>query len=136
MARQAVQRAGTEPDPETPVGYRRGDVHVTHEGWGLDVPGTYAERRTPEEWWGGGAGRSITLAATQTATHGGAPMPAEMFIEQFATDLGRDALSHRAGAVVGRARLDDGCLVRRGGGGPRGIQRGARLAGMTRATSI
>jgi hypothetical protein len=29
-----------------------------------------------------------------------------MFIEQFATDLGRDALSHRAGAVVGRARLN------------------------------
>jgi hypothetical protein len=105
MARQAVQRAGNEPDPETPVGYRRGDVHITHEGWGLDVPGTYAERRTPEEWWGGGAGRSITLAATATATHGGAPMPAEMFIEQFAADLGRDALSHRAGAVVGRARL-------------------------------
>jgi hypothetical protein len=105
MARQAVQRAGSEPDPETPVGYRRGDVHVTHEGWGLDVPGTYAERRTPEEWWGGGVGRSITLAATRTALADGSPMPAEVFIEQFAGDLGRDALGHRDGEIVGRARL-------------------------------
>jgi hypothetical protein len=32
-------------------------------------------------------------------------MPAEAFVEQFAADLGRDALSHRDGEVLGRARL-------------------------------
>jgi hypothetical protein len=32
-------------------------------------------------------------------------MPAEVFIEQFATELGPDALGHRAGDLVGRGRL-------------------------------
>jgi hypothetical protein len=80
-------------------------AQIVHEGWMLAVPGWYAERRTPDEWWGGGAGRGITLAATTTGLPDGSPMPAASFIEQFAADLGRDALDHRAGEVVGRARL-------------------------------
>ena len=105
MARQVASRAAREPEPDPPVGYRRDPVRITHEGWGLEVPGWYAERRTPEEWWGGGTGRSITIAATRTGLSDGTPMPAQAFVEQFATDLGPDALAHRDGEVLGRARL-------------------------------
>jgi hypothetical protein len=105
MSRQAAMRATREPEPSPPVGYRRDPVRISHEGWSLEVPGAYAERRSSEEWWGGGAGRSITLAATTTGTADGRPMSATAFIEQFAADLGPDAMNHRAGDVVGRARL-------------------------------
>ena len=105
MARQAATRAAQEPEPNPPVGYRRDPVTISHEGWALEIPGSYAERRTSEEWWGGGTGRNITLAATTTGTAQGAPMSAAAFIEQFAVDLGPDAINHRAGEVMGRARL-------------------------------
>lgn len=105
MSRQAAGRASREPEPVPPVGYRRDPVRITHESWSLEVPGSYAERRSPDEWWAGGAGRAITLAATRTGTADGTPMSAQAFIEQFAADLGRDALNHRAGEVIGRARL-------------------------------
>jgi hypothetical protein len=105
MARQAIGRAAAGPEPSTPIGYRRQPVRITHEGWLLTVPGSWAERRSPEEWWGGGVGRSITLAATRTGGASGGTMSAEDFIDQFAVDLGRDALTHRAGEVVGRGRL-------------------------------
>jgi hypothetical protein len=82
------------------IGYRRRSVTITHEGWSLDVPGSFAERRTPEEWWGGEAGRSVTLAAVDTGT-----MTGEAFLDQVASDLGFDAISHQAGGLVGRAKL-------------------------------
>jgi hypothetical protein len=105
MSRQAATRATRESEPTPPVGYRRDEVRITHEGWSLTIPGSYAERRSPDEWWGSGAGRSITLAATKTGSASGAAMPAEVFIEQFAANLGPDALGHRAGEVLGRGRL-------------------------------
>jgi hypothetical protein len=105
MARQAAARATKEPGPKPPVGYRRDPVTISHEGWALEIPGSYAERRTPDEWWGGGDGHSITLAATTTGTAEGRPMSAQAFIEQFAVDLGPDAINHRAGEILGRARL-------------------------------
>ena len=104
MARQVVARAAALADIAPDIGYRRGVVTVSHEGWRLQIPGSFAERRTPEEWWGGGAGRSITLAAVQTGTAAGA-MSAHDFIRQFGGDLGPDAIDHRAGDVVGRATL-------------------------------
>jgi hypothetical protein len=105
MARQAAKRSTIEPEHNPPVGYRRDPVTISHEGWALEIPGSYAERRTPDEWWGGGDGHSITLAATTTGTSEGRPMSAQAFIEQFAADLGPDAMNHRAGEVLGRARL-------------------------------
>ena len=105
MARQAAGRAAREPEPVPPVGYRRDPVRITQEGWTLEIPGEYAECRTPDEWWGGGAGRGITLAATRTGLSDGSPMPAQAFIEQFGAELGPDALNHREGEVFGRARL-------------------------------
>ena len=105
MARQAATHATKEPEPKPPIGYRHDPVKITHENWSLEVPGEYAERRSADEWWGGGAGRSITLAATTTGTADGAPMSAHAFIEQFAVDLGPDAITHQAGGVLGRARL-------------------------------
>jgi hypothetical protein len=105
MARQAATRAAHEAEPNPPVGYRRDPVIINHEGWALEIPGSYAERRTPDEWWGGGSGHSITLAATATGTAEGRPMSAQAFIEQFAADLGPDAMNHRAGEILGRARL-------------------------------
>ena len=103
MTRQVDAHAAKVPD-EPLVGYRRQPIRVTHEGWELDIPGSFAERRTEDEWWGGDAGRSITLAATETGSAAG-PMSADAFLQQVAPDLGRDALAHEAGEVVGRARL-------------------------------
>ncbi|MEX1172236.1 MAG: hypothetical protein WEG56_06455, partial [Chloroflexota bacterium] len=105
MSRQAAARASREAEPEPLVGYRRDAVRVTHEGWTVEIPGSYAERRTADEWWAGGAGRSITLAATRTGDADGAPMSAAAFIDQFAVELGPGALDHHAGDVLGRARL-------------------------------
>src|SRR6478735_8095837 len=67
MSRQVLVRADREGGDATPIGYRRAAGTIRHEGWALEIPGSYAERRTPEEWWGGGLGRNITLAAVQTA---------------------------------------------------------------------
>ncbi|MEX2185089.1 MAG: hypothetical protein WEC14_11645 [Chloroflexota bacterium] len=105
MSRQAAARASREAEPRPLVGYRRDAVRVTHEGWTVEIPGSYAERRTADEWWAGGAGRSITLAATRTGDADGAPMSAAAFIDQFAVELGPGALDHHAGVVLGRARL-------------------------------
>jgi hypothetical protein len=105
MARQAANRATSEQVPDPPVGYRRDPVVIGHEGWALEIPGAFAERHSPEEWWGGGTGRSITLAATATGHPDGTSMSAPEFIEQFAADLGPDAIQHREGEVLGRARL-------------------------------
>jgi hypothetical protein len=104
MSRQVVARGEREGGDAAPIGYRRGPVTIRHEGWALEIPGSYAERRTAEEWWGGVAGRSITLAAVTTGRDGGA-MGAQAFVDQVGGDLGPDAIEHRAGGVIGRARL-------------------------------
>jgi hypothetical protein len=103
MTRQVEQRA-ERAEARPPIGYRRQPVRVLHEGWELEVPGTFAEQRTAEEWTGGEAGRTITIAATETGTPSG-PMSAQAFLDQVAKDLGGEALTHRDGEVVGRARL-------------------------------
>ena len=103
-ARQIRERASAAELDRPRIGYRRQPVTIIHEGWALDVPGSFADRRTDEEWWGGEGGRTVTLAATETGTAEG-PMRAEAFLQQVCGDLGSDALSHRAGDVVGRARL-------------------------------
>ena len=78
-------------------------VVVRHAGWVLEIPGFFAERRTEDEWWAGGNGRSITLAATETGTDHG-PMPADDFLRQVAGDLGSEALNHHVGRIAGRAQ--------------------------------
>jgi hypothetical protein len=104
IARQAMTNAAASDPSAPPIGYRRDPVRIIHEGWTLEVPGSFAERRSADEWWGGGAGRSITLAATATGTESG-PMSAQAFLDQVAGDLGPDALHHEAGPVRSRARL-------------------------------
>jgi hypothetical protein len=103
MTRQVAKRAD-KAAARPRIGYRRAPVTVVHEGWELEIPGTFADRRTDEEWWGGEAGRSVTVAAVETGTPDG-PMSPELFLDQVAHDLGSDALTHHAGPVVGRARL-------------------------------
>jgi hypothetical protein len=105
FAKQAEARATRAPEPDLPVGYRRGPVRITHEGWSLTIPGPYAERPTADGWWAGTAGRSIRIAATRTTTPDGPPVAAQAFIDQFATELGPNALHHQSGEVLGRARL-------------------------------
>lgn len=95
---------GPETDGAAPIGYRRREVTIIHEGWALDVPGSFTGTRTAEEWTGGEAGRNITLAGTETA-EGGQPMSADRFLQQVASHLGRDAIEHDDGVVRGRARL-------------------------------
>jgi len=103
MTRQVETRAARAPNGPL-IGYRRAPVRILHEGWELEIPGGFSERRTEDEWWGAEAGRSITLAATQTGTVAG-PMSADDFLLQVAPDLGHDALTHRSGELVGRARI-------------------------------
>jgi hypothetical protein len=124
MLQRATQQAGLRP-PEPPpgtaligeaappppppldpdlIGYRRRPVTIIHEGWAVDLPGSFSEERTVEEWSGSDPGRSVTLAATETAV-GGAPMSADTFLREFASGLGRDAIEHESGPVRGRARL-------------------------------
>lgn len=98
------ERAATVDAAVPLAGYRRRPVTVIHEGWALTVPGAYAERRSDGEWWGGEGGRSVTIAAVRTGANG-RPMPPESFLQQVAGHLGTDALEHRAGEVVGRARI-------------------------------
>ncbi|MEO5939251.1 MAG: hypothetical protein ABIZ72_00045 [Candidatus Limnocylindrales bacterium] len=95
---------GRADDEPRPIGYRRNPVTIVHEGWALDVPGSFTDLRSSEEWTGGEAGRSVTLAGTETA-EGGHPMSADRFLQQVAGHLGRDALEHDDGVVRGRARL-------------------------------
>jgi hypothetical protein len=104
MARQVAERAAAVASQGIEVGYRRQPVTVVHEGWALEVPGSFAERRTDEEWWGGEAGRRITLAAVSTGDASG-PMAPDAFLRQVAGDIGSDGLRHEADGVVGRARL-------------------------------
>jgi hypothetical protein len=103
MTRQVATRAAKVPNGRL-IGYRRDSVRILHEGWELEIPGGFSERRTEDEWFGAEAGRSITLAATQTGTVAG-PMSADDFLLQVAPDLGHEALTHRSGELVGRARL-------------------------------
>jgi hypothetical protein len=100
MGRQVIARAAKVPKEGAPIGYRRDPVRISHEGWTLVIPGDFAERRQPDEWWGGGAGRRITLAAVPTG-----PMSAQAFVSQFSADLGDEALTNRDGELVGRARI-------------------------------
>lgn len=93
--------AGSETER---IGYRRRPVTVIHEGWALEVPGSFTSSRTAEEWSGGEAGRSVTIAATETSERG-QPMSADLFLRQVAGHLGRDAIEHDDGVVRGRARL-------------------------------
>ena len=100
MTRQIFARTSGAAPTVSRIGYRRDPVTINHEGWALEIPGDFAERRTDEEWWGGGAGRGVTLAATGTGS-----MTADAFLAQVAGDLGPEALAHRAGEIHGRARI-------------------------------
>jgi hypothetical protein len=89
------------------VGYRRHPVTIIHEGWALEVPGSFSEQRTDEEWSGGDGGRTITIAGTRTEGDDGRPLSADRFLAKVAGDLGPDALEHRSGEIAGRARLSE-----------------------------
>jgi hypothetical protein len=106
LDRGAGPLVGVAPssDDPPPIGYRRRPVTIVHEGWALDVPGSFTNARTEEEWSGGEAGRMITFAATETAFDG-QPMSADIFLRQVAGHLGRDAIEHDDGMVRGRAKL-------------------------------
>jgi hypothetical protein len=95
---------GPDAGGPPPIGYHRQPVTIVHEGWALEVPGSFTGHRTSEEWSGGEAGRNITLAGTETA-EAGHPMTADRFLQQVAAHLGRDAIEHDDGVVRGRARL-------------------------------
>ena len=101
---QLVERMIPKVADAPPVGYRRAPVTIIHHGWALDVPGTFDEHRSDEEWSGSEPRRSVTIAATETG-HDGQPMTADTFLKQVAGHLGRDALEHEDGPVRGRARL-------------------------------
>lgn len=108
--RIAKEATGAGDGPR--IGYRRDPVVAVHGGWALEIPGSFAERSSAEEWWAGEGGRSITLAAVSTGTANG-PMTAEAFLDKVSGNLGGGALTHRDGQVVGKARLqvDDGSEV-------------------------
>ncbi len=102
--RQLVERMAQKDEGEPEIGYRRSPVTILHGGWALEVPGDFTDLRTAEEWTGGDARRTVTIAATETG-RGGAPMTADEFLDEVAGHLGPDALEHEDGPVRGRARL-------------------------------
>jgi hypothetical protein len=99
MERASPMAGGSPAAEEEAIGYRRRPVTIVHEGWALEVPGSFTGIRTDEEWSGGEAGRTITLAGTPTE------MSADQFLRQVAGHLGHDALEHEDGGILGRARL-------------------------------
>jgi hypothetical protein len=103
MTRQ-VEAKAARAGGGAPIGYRRSFVRVVHEGWELEIPGSFSEQRTADEWTGGESGRTITIAATETGTPSG-PMTAKAFLDQVAGSLGPEALTHSDGELLGRARL-------------------------------
>jgi len=102
--RQLVDRMVSKVEDEPELGYRRAPVTIVHGGWALEVPGSFTDQRSPDEWTGGDARRTVTLAATETGRDG-APMTADDFLAEVAGHLGPDALEHEDGPVRGRARL-------------------------------
>jgi hypothetical protein len=104
MEHRVAPRAERADPSVPPIGYRRRPVTILHEGWALEVPGSFAERRTAEEWWGGERGRGVTLAGVETGSDAG-PMRPDAFLARVAGDLGDPVLNHRDGDLVGKARL-------------------------------
>jgi hypothetical protein len=104
MQRQVADRAARTPAERAPIGYRRDPVRISHAGWALEIPGSFAERRSEEEWWGGEGGRTITIAGIETGGPGGAMLP-DAFLSRVANDLGDSVMTHRDGDLAGRARL-------------------------------
>jgi hypothetical protein len=103
---ERVATRARQVDADRPlVGYRRRPVSIVHEGWLLQVPGSFDERRTAEEWSGGDRGRRVTLAAVSTATTNGLPMSADWFLARVAGDLGSEVLHHQDGELAGKARI-------------------------------
>ena len=58
IADRVLRQAERTDRARPPIGYRRRPVTITHEGWVLDVPGAFGERRTAEAWSGGERGRA------------------------------------------------------------------------------
>ena len=104
IAHRVAPRAERAEPSRPQVGYRRRPVTVVHEGWTLEVPGSFAERRSADEWSGRDRGRSVTLAGVPTGTDAG-PMRPETFLARVAGSLGDDVLHHQEGDLVGKARL-------------------------------
>lgn len=105
IAERVAQRAARTDRSRPLVGYRRRPVTIVHEGWILEVPGSFGERREGEEWTGSERGRKVTLAAIATGTATGMPMSSEAFLARVAGDLGAEVLHHQDGDLMGRARL-------------------------------
>ena len=104
IAHRVAPRAERADPSKPPIGYRRLPVTIIHEGWALEIPGSFAEHRTAEEWSGSDRGRSVTLAGVPTGTDAG-PMRPEAFLARVAGSLGDDVLHHQEGVLVGKARL-------------------------------
>jgi hypothetical protein len=101
---RVTPRAEQADASQAPVGYRRRPVTVVQEGWRLEVPGDFSERRTAEEWRGRDRGRAVTLAGGAIGTEQD-PMPAETFLARVAAGLGDSVLTHRDGELLGTARI-------------------------------
>jgi hypothetical protein len=104
LAHRVLDRAARAEQPAVPVGYRRRPVRIVQEGWALEVPGAFAERRSGGEWWGGDRGRSVTLAGIPADAPDANQAP-EAFIASVAGDLGDGVLRHREGNLAAAARI-------------------------------
>jgi hypothetical protein len=102
--RERVEREAAAAVGGPRVGYRRQPVRVEQAGWQLVVPGSFATRHTDEELLASEGDRTIIVAASATGTESD-PMPAETFLERIAGHLGPDAVDHRDGEVVAKAKL-------------------------------
>jgi hypothetical protein len=104
MRERVEEEAAAAPADEPLIGYRRRQVRIEQGGWTITIPGSFATRKTDEEFWASGGGRMITVAATPTGSDDD-PMPAEVFLDRVAAHLGGEVLKHQTGNVSGRAKL-------------------------------
>lgn len=104
IAERIARQAG-RADPSVPmVGYRRRPVTVIRDGWALEVPGSFAEKRTADAWSGGERGRDVTFSAVANGAGAGALRP-DAFLARAIGGPGGGTLDHRDGDLVGKARL-------------------------------
>ena len=104
MRERVEEEAAAAPTDEPLIGYRRRQVRVEQAGWTITIPGSFATRKTDEEFWASGGGRTVTIAATPTGADDD-PMPAEAFLDRVTAHLGGEVLRHETGTVSGRAKL-------------------------------
>lgn len=102
----ADEAATKQPADAPRVGYRRREVRAQlGEGWAITVPGSFASHFEDNgSWWGGEAGRAVTIAIHPALGEDGQPVAAESLLDGIRS-LDGDEVEHKTERVVGLAKV-------------------------------